>query len=207
MKIFLWILSFIINFDNATWDDKIVSGLDFTQNYVLQVPFFLMTLMRYVTPTLDNMYPSSFNINMYISDSSRFMESLSFVDQTYYKKHEGEDPSTLRTTYYPNLRQYKTRDGSTHTTSTAEAITTFLMRFGKKAGISLLVYALSYVPYVGRLVLPAASFYTFNKVAGLGPAAIVFGTGIFLPKRFLIMFLQSYFASRSLMRELVSVHQ
>lgn len=133
----------------------------------------------------------------------RFMESLSFVDQTYYKKHEGEDPSTLRTTYYPNLRQYKTRDGSTHTTSTAEAVTTFLMRFGKKAGISLIVFALSYVPYVGRLVLPAASFYTFNKVAGLGPAAVVFGTGLFLPKRFLIMFLQSYFASRSLMRELV----
>ena len=132
------------------------------------------------------------------------MESLSFVDQTYYKKHEGEDVSALRESYYPNLRLYQTRDGSTHTTSTAEAITTFLMRFGKKAGISLVVFALSYVPYVGRLVLPAASFYTFNKVAGLGPAAVVFGTGIFLPKRYLIMFLQSYFASRSLMRELVS---
>lgn len=131
------------------------------------------------------------------------MESLAFVDQTYYKKHEGENPSTLRTTYYPNLRQYKTRDGSTHTTSTAEAVTMFLMRFGKKAGISLVIFALSYVPYVGVLVLPAASFYTFNKVAGLGPAAIVFGTGIFLPKRYLIVFLQSYFASRSLMRELV----
>jgi len=131
------------------------------------------------------------------------MESLSFVDQTYYKKHEGEDASTLRDTYYPNLRLYKTRDGSTHTTSTAEAITTFLMRFGKKAGISLVVFALSYLPYVGRLVLPAASFYTFNNVAGLGPAAVVFGTGLFLPKRYLVMFLQSYFASRSLMRELV----
>lgn len=80
----------------------------------------------------------------------------------------------------------------------------FLMRFGKKAGLSLAVFALSYIPYVGRLVLPAASFYTFNSVAGLGPAAIVFGTGIFLPKRYLVIFLQSYFSSRSLMRELVS---
>jgi len=52
----------MINFDNATWDDKIVSGLDFTQNYVLQVPFFLMTLMRYLTPTLDNMYIPFFEI-------------------------------------------------------------------------------------------------------------------------------------------------
>lgn len=79
----------------------------------------------------------------------------------------------------------------------------FLMRFGKKAGLSLAIYALSYVPYIGRLVLPAASFYTFSSVVGLGPAGIIFGTGIFLPKRYLVMFLQSYFASRSLMRELV----
>lgn len=78
-----------------------------------------------------------------------------------------------------------------------------LMRFGKKAGLSLAVFALSYVPYVGRLVLPAASFYTFQSVVGLGSASIIFGTGLFLPRRYLVMFLQSYFASRSLMRELV----
>jgi len=129
---------------------------------------------------------------------------LAWVDKTYYAKHEGQDPNTLREAYYPNLRNYPTRDGSTHSKSTAEAITMFLMRFGKKAGISLAVFALSYVPYVGRLVLPAASFYTFKSVAGWGPAGIVFGTGIFLPRRYLIIFLQSYFASRSLMRELVS---
>ena len=131
------------------------------------------------------------------------MDSVKWVDSTYYAKHKGDDASTLRETYYHNLRMYSTRDGSTHTRSTAEAVTMFLMRFGKKAGISLAAFALSYIPYVGRLVLPAASFYTFNNVAGLGPAAIVFGTGIFLPRRYLIIFLQSYFASRSLMRELV----
>jgi len=187
IKVLLWFLSLIFSFEHATWDDKIVNGLDFTQNYVLQIPFFLMSLMRYVTPTLDNM----------------FMDSIKWVDSTYYAKHEGEDPSSLRETYYPNLRLYSTRDGSTHTKSTAEAVTMFLMRFGKKAGISLAVFTLSYIPYVGRLVLPAASFYTFNKVAGLGPAAVVFGTGIFLPRRYLVIFLQSYFASRSLMRELL----
>lgn len=131
------------------------------------------------------------------------MDSLAWVDQTYYKKHEGEDPSTLRDTYYPNLRRYATRDGSTHTKSKAEAITIFLMKFGKKAGISLAVFVLSYIPYIGRLVLPGASFYTFQSVVGLGPAGIIFGAGILLPKRYIVIFLQSYFASRSLMRELV----
>jgi len=133
------------------------------------------------------------------------MISLRFVDSTYYTKHEGEDPSTLRQAYYPNLRMYSTRGGSTHSKSTAEAITMFLMRFGKKAGLSLAVFAMSYIPYIGRLVLPAASFYTFNKAVGFGPAAIVFGTGIFLPRRYPVIFLQSYFASRSLMRELVTL--
>jgi len=55
IKFLLWFLSFILNFEHATWDDKVVNGLDFIQNYVLQVPLLLMTLMRYVTPTLDNM--------------------------------------------------------------------------------------------------------------------------------------------------------
>jgi hypothetical protein len=48
----------MIDFERATWDDKVVQGLDFIQEYVLQVPLFLMTMMRYVTPTLDNMYGS-----------------------------------------------------------------------------------------------------------------------------------------------------
>ncbi|KFY20520.1 hypothetical protein V493_07663, partial [Pseudogymnoascus sp. VKM F-4281 (FW-2241)] len=69
--------------------------------------------------------------------------------------------------------------------------------------ISLAIFALSYTPYVGRLVLPAASFYTFNASVGLGPALLIFGSGIFLPRRYLIIFLQSYFTSRSLTRELL----
>ncbi|CZR57534.1 probable transmembrane protein UsgS [Phialocephala subalpina] len=168
IKVLLWFLSFIFNFEHATWDDTIVNGLDFISEYVLQVPFFLMTMMRYVTPTLDNI------CILLLWNIRSHPLRLSWVDQTYYKKHEGEDPSTLRETYYPNLRKYSTRDGSTHSKSTAEAITMFLTRFGKKAGLSLAVFALSYIPYIGRLVLPAASFYTFQNVVGLGPAKLLF---------------------------------
>lgn len=133
------------------------------------------------------------------------MDSLAWVDQTYIQKHKDEDPATLREMYYPNLRKYSIRDGSTHSRSTAEALTMLLVRLGRKASISLAIFGLSYIPVIGRLVLPAASFYTFDKAVGLGPATIIFGTGIFLPRRYLIIFLQSYFTSRSLMRELVSL--
>lgn len=55
VKVTLWFSAFFINFDSVTWDDKLVGGLDFLANSVLGVPFFLMSLMRYITPTLDHM--------------------------------------------------------------------------------------------------------------------------------------------------------
>lgn len=53
VRAFLWILSLFYSLDAVTWDDTLVNGLNFIAEYVLQVPFFLMALMRYVVPTLD----------------------------------------------------------------------------------------------------------------------------------------------------------
>lgn len=131
------------------------------------------------------------------------MQSLQWVDTTYVQKHKHDDPSSLRDMYYPNLKMYRAVDGSTGSTSTAEAISMFVYRFARKGAISLSVFALSYLPVVGRFVLPAASFYTFNQAVGLGPASLLFGTGIFLPRKYLVIALQTYFSSRSLMRELL----
>ena len=132
------------------------------------------------------------------------MDSLEWVDDTYIQKHKSEDPRTLRAMYYPNLRLYTTHGDTSKHRSPKDAAIAFLIRFGRRAGISLSIYLLSYLPVVGRFVLPAASFYTFNNAVGPVPAAVIFGSGIFLPRRYLIIFLQSYFSSRSLMRELVS---
>jgi hypothetical protein len=49
-------MSFFVSEQAMTWNDNIISGLDFIENSVLQVPFFLMSLMRYITPTLDEMW-------------------------------------------------------------------------------------------------------------------------------------------------------
>lgn len=149
-----------------------------------------MSFMRYLSPAMDQM----------------FMNSLQWVDQTYLQKHKSEDPSGLRAMYYPNLRLYSEHAKTAQKKEPKEAMTAFFMRFGKKAVLSLGIYLLSFIPYVGRFVLPAASFYTFNKAVGLQPAVLIFGSSLFLPKRYLVMFLQSYFSSRSLMRELVSLN-
>ena len=55
IKIALWFSSFVVDLEAATWDDKLDHGLRFFTYQVLQLPFFLMGLMRYITPTLDNM--------------------------------------------------------------------------------------------------------------------------------------------------------
>ena len=138
-----------------------------------------------------------------LSDRARFMDSLAWVDQTYYQKHKSEDPAKLRATYYAELRLYSAHGDTSKHRKPMDAALAFLIRFGRRAGISLAIYALSFLPVIGRFVLPAASFYTFNNAVGPVPATIIFGSGIFLPRRYLIVFLQSYFSSRSLMRELV----
>jgi hypothetical protein len=131
------------------------------------------------------------------------MESLDWVDRTYIAKHRSDDPSKLRAMYYPNLRLYSTHGDTGQKKKPIDAVIAFLIRFGRRAGISLVIYLLSFLPILGRFVLPAASFYTFKTAVGTQPAVVIFATSILLPRKYLVMFLQSYFSSRSLMRELV----
>ncbi|KAI9722869.1 MAG: hypothetical protein M1828_004435 [Chrysothrix sp. TS-e1954] len=190
-RIIFWFLDLFTNLEAYTWDDKVVDSLMFLQHSVLQVPFFLMSLMKFITPALDNM----------------FMESLDWVDRTYVMKHQSEDPSGLRAMYYPTLREYENykapRKDQPLKQGAINGITAFLVRYGRKAGFSLAIYLLTFVPYVGKLVLPAVSFYYFNNAVGPKPAIAIFASGLVLPKRYLVRFLQTYFSSRSLMRELL----
>ena len=135
------------------------------------------------------------------------MDSLAWVDKTYVQKHKSDDPHNLRALYYPNLQQYATHEAQggekKKKTPLKQALTVYFIKYGRKAAISLAVVVLSYVPYVGRFVLPAASFYTFRGSVGTQPALVIFGTSLLLPRKYLVTFLQSYFSSRTLMRELV----
>lgn len=192
VRLLLWTLSLLVNMEHAHWDDSIIDGLHFIEHTVLQVPFFLMTMMRYMTPTLDQM----------------FMDSLRWVDSTYVQKHQTEDPQNLRAMYAQNLEQYpahapRAAEDNKGKTPLKQAIIIYAVKQGRKAAISLAVFALSYVPYVGRFVLPAASFYTFRKSVGTPPAAAIFAISLLFPRRYLVTFLQAYFSSRTLMRDLL----
>ena len=133
------------------------------------------------------------------------MDSLAWVDKTYQKKHATDPSNTLRTGYYDNLSQWEihTRAEKKKHPEPKKSASDFIARSVRKGAISVAIYAASFLPVVGRFVLPAASFYSLQHAAGVGPAGIVFFVGLFIRRRYIVMLLQSYFASRSLVRELV----
>lgn len=53
IKLFLAVVGMAVDVSGA---QRMLSLLQFVEESVLQVPFFLMQLMRYLTPTLDEMY-------------------------------------------------------------------------------------------------------------------------------------------------------
>lgn len=131
------------------------------------------------------------------------MQSLNWVDVTYTQKHKHDDPKDLRDSYYPNLKAYQSLRSKESTPNKRHSFTKLISKFTRRACLSIVIFGLSYVPVFGKLVLPLASFYTFHKSVGLGPAALIFSSGLFLPRRYLVVFLQSYYSSRNLMRELL----
>lgn len=56
VKFAIWVTSCFVSLESVTWDESVINGLDFMAEYVLQIPFFLMVLMRYIVPTLDELY-------------------------------------------------------------------------------------------------------------------------------------------------------
>ena len=130
------------------------------------------------------------------------MQSLNWVDITYIKKHKSDNPADLRDLYYPNLRANERSYSSRPLMKNSKAFT-FAHKYIRRASLSIILFSLSYIPVIGKFVLPLASFYAFHKAVGLGAAALIFSTGVFLPREHLILFLQSYYSSRNLMRELL----
>ncbi|KAK6540342.1 hypothetical protein TWF694_009145 [Orbilia ellipsospora] len=192
VRIFLTFSNLFIDLKTASWDDYIISTLSFIEKNVLQLPFFLMTLtLRLQNSALDEM----------------FMESLNWVDVTYLRKHSSEHPQNLRAPYYQNLvlwekgaKANETRGGDRRGGARQNE---FLRGMAKKGIISLVVYLSSMVPLAGKLVLPAASAFSVHPAVGIGPAIGVFVAGLFVPRKRIVVVLQAYHASRTLMRQLL----
>ena len=55
VRVLIWFLSWFMDLQSVTWDDDVLKSLNYLEHSVLQLPFFLMTFMRHLSPALDNM--------------------------------------------------------------------------------------------------------------------------------------------------------
>ncbi|RHZ49347.1 hypothetical protein Glove_522g16 [Diversispora epigaea] len=153
-------------------------------NHVFNLPFLGLLFIRYIYPeTLDSL----------------FIESLRNIDFVYIKNHKEEDEDELRPPYASALERYDY--GFNHWQETKQ----YLIRTGNQLKKVIAVYFLSLLPFVGGFVYPIASAFALVNSLGYVPAIIV---GILMSitpgtKSFAIIFLETLYSSRALMRELL----
>ncbi|CAG8473860.1 1693_t:CDS:2 [Diversispora eburnea] len=155
-------------------------------NYVFNLPFLGLLFIRYIYPeTLDSL----------------FIESLRNVDFEHIKKHKEGDEDELRPPYAPALERYQYSSGSGYWKEMIQ----YLKRTGNQLKKVIALFLLSLLPFVGGFVYPIASAYALVNSLGKVPAIIV---GILMyitpgTKSFAIIFLETLYSSRALMRELL----
>lgn len=166
------------NGERPAWETSFLNVLDFVQHWVISVPFVLLKIFR-------NLAGKPFD--------DLFMDSMHWVDETYSKKHRGEPAYKVRQSYVTNLANYA-----------AQYPHDFYARTTKRAAIGLFIYACTFLPKIGSVVLPAVAFRTLNRALGTVPAMAIFSlAGMILPKHVFVIILQTYFSTRSLTRQLL----
>ena len=167
--------------------ELILITVNFIEHHVLALPFLIMTILRHVYPKpLDKL----------------FMESLEWSDKMYANKHSQETnkEEPLRPLYSKTLSLYARNSSYT------QRFSKFVRRTVKRLFLGLLLYLLSMIPGIGKLVFPAAGFYSLYRALGedLILAAIVGGFGLLLfPKRTYVILVHGWLSSRALTRELL----
>jgi hypothetical protein len=133
-----------------------------------------------------------------------FMKSLEWSDKIYLEKHSHDDKTKhpLRPIYSKTLSLYARNSSA----NSVKGFTLFLRRTAKRFVLGIVLYFLSLVPVVGRLVFPTAGFYSLYRSLGedLLLAAVVGSVGLLLfPKRTFVILVHGWLGSRALTRELL----
>ncbi|KAK9234490.1 hypothetical protein V1525DRAFT_435582 [Lipomyces kononenkoae] len=201
---------------------QVVNGISFIQGYVINLSGLLIGLMRYLRPEMDDMFMESLRFidKVYFKmHPERAIISSEAITQDNTAITQIENGTTsVPARFYTPLSLYATSSARILSASRVPSANTsaekehapmpnnaakFVSRYFRRSILSLTIYFLSLIPYLGKIVLQIVSFYSFRKTVGVGPAVLVFGVAAFMPKSWLTIFLASYWGSRSLVRELL----
>ncbi|RUP17002.1 hypothetical protein BC936DRAFT_139485 [Jimgerdemannia flammicorona] len=175
LRLLVHLFAFLFGFDNAVPDAFFLSVSGVIRDALMSVPLVGMLFVTYLYPRL-------------LDDL--FMDSLRYID-VQEAMQEGRRPYAsalaeyeFKVDYWGNIVQY-------------------LKRTYKRFKLSILVYALTFVPLIGRFVVPLAGAYTVIKSLGLSLGVAVGVTSYILPPGYGIQILSTLFAMRALTRELL----
>ncbi|KAK7207931.1 hypothetical protein BZA70DRAFT_272528 [Myxozyma melibiosi] len=211
LRVCIWLFDTADDTDAVARALSIIKNVEFVEEHVINLSGLLIGLMRYIRPEMDEM----------------FMESIKFIDKVYFNMHpEKAVPAKLAdgtltdgpSRFYAPLSQYtstsaralsKKRNIEAKTEAETDDLPAnnnaarFVARYVRRSVFSVGIYFLSSIPYVGTIILPIVSFYSFRKTVGVTPAVVVFASGLCLPRKVLTRFIAAYWGGRSLCRELL----
>lgn len=85
-----------------------------------------------------------------------------------------------------------------------KAFAMFLQRSIKRSIFSIVIFMLSGTPIIGRFITAGVSFYSFHKIVGTATALAIFAIGLSVERRYMIIFLSTFWGGRSLVRGLLA---
>lgn len=165
-----------------------IDTCQFMEDFVLNIDFFLILVVRYTRPEMDEL----------------FLSSLQYVDDVYKTKH----PEATKQ-YYAPLQNYTGGEIQEESTSLElllkdRRFRKFLQGHIRRSAITLALYMLSGSPVIGPFVLPVATFYSLNQVAGTPTAITAFCFAFAATPEYTVMFLSTFWGGRCLVNELLS---
>lgn len=191
LRILAFVLGLLGPVDNVKEFAKWLKNFQFN---VLNISVFVVSASRYFTKGLDNL----------------FLMSLEFIDSVYLRRH----PDRTMQQFYSNLvalstdeKIYTLRPTWTDTRkkySTFQDLAGFISLYVRNWTSILAVFLLGKIPFVGSIILGLISFQSLNDKIGTVRALAVFSAIQVLPKNYGVMFLTTYWGSRSMVHDLLS---
>lgn len=172
--------------------DHVIAGLKSFQN-VLNISMVLFSGSRYFNKHLDQL----------------FLQSLKFFDEVRLLKHPDSDR-----VYHESLVALSTDEKIEDSRPTIKEIklkwatsrefATFMKRHIYRTALNVGAYFVSKVPVFGSIILGLVSFLNLDSKIGTVNAAVIFGLLQLIPKRYAVLFLTTYWGTRSMVHDLLA---
>jgi hypothetical protein len=179
--------------------EQLVQSFYFILSSVFDIGFILISSIRFMGTHLDDLFLAALQYS-----NPKYYESL---QKSYYSIKDSED---FPERFFRNQRQlsdineYNASLILDHVKENRQ-FKLFLTRNLKRSALTLSCFGLSFIPIIGPLVIPTILLFSTHKVMGAPVAFTLFMSGmIFLDRNQSILILSSFWASRSLVNDLLS---